>query len=147
MLHGFTYSYFQRCGLLLFAGMGLVSVCCLPASGQAVEFYRCTLNGQVEFRQTPCPEGEQERTQVIQQSSGMTPAKPGLKLSRPKKQKQVKSGNALDKQPNTERCWKTEKKLEQVERQLRAGYSASEYERLHQKQDEYEEYLDRFCGT
>ena len=146
MFHAFTHSYLQRCGLSLFTCMGLISACCVPAGSQAVELYRCTLNGQVEFRQTPCPEGEQERTQVIEQSSGMTPAKPGLKLPRPKQRKRVKSENSVDEQPKMERCWKTEKKLEQVERHLRAGYSASEYERLHQKQDEYEGYLDRFCS-
>ncbi|MEN8179950.1 MAG: thioredoxin [Pseudomonadota bacterium] len=128
--------------LMLLAGL-LVGV---SSTAWSVEFYRCTLNGRVEFRQTPCTAGEQEKTQVVEQSSGMTPVEPALRLA-PAKAKRQKSKPVREtkRKPNEERCWKIEKRLERVEQRLRGGYKASQYGKLHRTQDEYEDYLKRFC--
>jgi hypothetical protein len=116
----------------------------LPAG---VEVYRCTLNGETEFRQTPCPEGEQQLTEVVQQSSGMTPVQPALRLQRkaPAKKKTPKIIEKSETRGDRERCWKFHKKLDRVERRLRAGYKASQYQQLHDRQQEYEDYLRLFC--
>ncbi len=117
------------------------------ASGsQALELYRCTRNGVVEFRQTACPEGEQALTEVIEQSKGISPVEPGLRLVEPKHETPPSAGKAQQPQAGNERCWKTEQRLDWVERRLRAGYKPSQYEGLHRKQAEYEEFLKRFCA-
>jgi hypothetical protein len=112
---------------------------------EAVELYRCTRNGMIEFRQTACPDGEQAITKVTEQSGGISPIEPGLRLEattseQPDSKQQTKQTTAVD-----ERCWKTRQRLDWVERRLRAGYKPSQYEGLHRKQAEYDEYLKRFC--
>jgi hypothetical protein len=113
--------------------------------GEAVELYRCTRNGMIEFRQTACPDGEQAITEVTEQSGGISPIEPGLRLEpttseQPDSKQQTKQTTAVD-----ERCWKTRQRLDWVERRLRAGYKPSQYEGLHRKQAEYDDYLKRFC--
>ncbi len=145
MAHTFIPSIRQCCSVSLCA-LGLLATCGIPSPIRALELYRCTLNGNVEFRQTPCQAGEQEKTQVIEQSSGMTPSKPAMRLVKePVKPRKNSSTHPAKKRVDEERCWKTEKKLEKVEQTLRGGYKASQYQRLHRKQDEYEEYLRLFC--
>jgi len=126
--------------MLILAGADVVT----PPS-DAVELYRCTRNGVTEFRQTACPDGEQAITEVIEQSSGISPIEPGLRLQQPTPEKP----HSVKKKPSTEaaeeRCWKTRQRLDWVERRLRAGYKPSQYEGLHRKQREYGEYLKRFC--
>ena len=114
-----------------------------PAPVTAIELYRCSRDGAVEFRQTPCPGGEQTLTEVTDQSRGMTPVEPALRL--PKRQDLKRSKSPSQKRRNDERCWKTRLRLEKVERRLRGGYRASQYEALHRKQEEYAGYLKRFC--
>jgi hypothetical protein len=132
--------YFHRFMLFcLFVGWFVVS------GSQALELYRCTRNGVVEFRQTACPEGEQAITEVLEQSKGISPIEPALRLPAPKLERSQPSETGKKPQATNERCWKTQKRLEEVERRLRAGYKPSQYEGLHRKQVEYEEYLKRFC--
>ena len=132
----------------------ILGLCCLigcgafPPASWGVELYRCSLDGQVEFRQTPCAEGSQTVTRVIEQSRGMTPAKPAVRLQeKPRKpHKPAKSAESAQRKAMDEKdCWKMEKKLGKIEQRLRAGYRASQYQELHRKQDEYEEYLRQFC--
>lgn len=118
---------------------------------ESLQLYRCIHNGQVEFRQTTCPEGEQATTEVVEQSSGVTPIEPALRLERkpaPKaKRKDRGASDKISQRANEERCWKMEKQLEKVEQQLRGGYKASRYRELHRKQNEYEDYLRKFCRS
>ncbi len=138
-------------GVAGFYSLVLLMFCIFAATGYSsavwsVELFRCTLNGGIEFRQTPCPAGRQEKTVVVEQSSGMTPAEPALRLAQPKTTRQNKlSAQDTPRKPNEEKCWKLERKLEKVEQRLRGGYKASQYRSLHRKQDEYEDYLRRFC--
>jgi hypothetical protein len=134
---------------------GLLSLCLtlvwpsLQFECQALELYRCTRDGVVEFRQTACAEGEQEITEVIEQSAGITPAEPGLRLERETRRNKPEKSRRRDARQSpavSERCWKTEKRLETVQRRLRAGYKASQYDGLHRKQSQYEEYLRMFCA-
>jgi hypothetical protein len=124
----------------------LISLSGIAGQIGALELYRCSENGHIEFRQTPCPSGEQAKTQVVEQSRGMTPAEPALRLE-PHKKPRNKTGPApaTAGKANAERCWKTEQRLKRIEQRLRAGYKASQYGKLHRAQAEYEEYLKRFC--
>ena len=146
MHHVFSFflsQHFLR-GLLL---SGLIAGLTAPAAGLAVKVFRCSVDGRVEFRQTSCPTGKQERVQVTQQSHGMTPVKPALRLE-PNARKQKKHQHSkVNQAGNEERCWKTERKLKRIEQRLRGGYKASEYQKLHRRQDEYEEYLRQFCRS
>lgn len=122
--------------------------CCLlaaqPLSAEGVSLYRCEINGVPEFRQTPCLEGREGRVQVIEASGGMTPSEPALRLKqKPKKPARVSRKSA--ETSNDRGCWKKRRQLERVERKLRRGYKASEYQSLHDRQREYEDYLRRFC--
>ncbi|MGD8588710.1 MAG: hypothetical protein PVG22_07730 [Chromatiales bacterium] len=124
--------------ILIGTGVGVTAA-------DAVELYRCTRNGMVEFRQTACPDGEQAITEVIEQSGGISPIEPALRLE-PATPHKPHTGHATGQpQAAQERCWKTRQRLEWVERQLRAGYKPSQYEGLHRKQSQYEDYLRRFC--
>ena len=138
-------------GVAGFYSLILLMFCVFVATGYSsavwsVELFRCTLDGGIEFRQTPCPAGRQEKTVVVEQSRGMTPAEPALRLAPPKTAHQNKLPvRDAARKPNEEKCWKLEQKLEKVEQRLRGGYKASQYRSLHRKQDEYEDYLRRFC--
>lgn len=132
--------YFLLCWVLL-AGF-IVST-----AGEAVELYRCLRDGAVEFRQTACEDGEQSVTEVIEQSGGISPVEPALRLEKVSPQKTGSAGDPDRSTAVNERCWKTRQRLEWVERRLRAGYKPSQSEGLHRKQREYDDYLKRFCRS
>ena len=126
-------------------------ICCLllaqPLSALGESLYRCDTNGVPEFRQTPCRDGRERRVQVIEASGGMIPSEPALRLE--KKPTKQKKPAEVSRKPaetsNDRRCWRKRQQLERVERKLRSGYKASEYQSLHDRQREYEDYLRRFC--
>lgn len=115
-----------------------------PGTSPGATLYRCEIDGRVEFRQTACEAGEESLQHVFNTSSGLTPSEPGRRL----KKMSDKSDTVKHKRPykaSDRECWSKRQKLEQVERHLRAGYRASEYERLHQRQRGYAAFLRRFC--
>lgn len=115
-----------------------------PLFAQGVNLYRCEANGVPEFRQTPCLDGRERRQQVIEASGGMTPSEPAVRLKRAP-QKTTRTSRRSAETSNKKGCWNKRQQLEQVERKLRRGYKASEYQRLHDRQREYEDYLRQFC--
>jgi hypothetical protein len=112
---------------------------------EGVELYRCTRDGRVEFRQTACPDGEQTLTEVVDQSAGISPIEPALRLESTTPEEPSSVLETRQPRASEERCWKTRQRLEWVERRLRAGYKPSQYDGLHRKQAEYQDYLKRFC--
>ena len=121
---------------------GLLAVHCLAAS--AVSLYRCDENGVIEFRQTACEAGKEQRIQVDNSSSGVTPSEPGLRLK--KTSEKTDSKRRKPSKARSEKvCWGKRQQLDRIERRLRSGYKASEYQRLHDRQRAYEDYLRRFC--
>lgn len=116
-----------------------------PMTVSAATLYRCDENGVVEFRSTACAAGEGRRIQVKNNSSGVTPSEPGLRLKNASEISDRKSrkGPTVSSE---KQCWAKRRQLDRVERRLRAGYKASEYQRLHDRQREYEDYLRRFCS-
>ncbi len=123
------------------------------ASSGGVTVYRCQLpEGDVTFQQIPCASGEQQqRTRIVNRSAGLSPAKPGLRLQRKKQKKaskrRSKATKPRRKRSEEKRCWAKRKKLEKVEKRLRAGYKASQSDKLHRQQADYEDYLKQFCDT
>jgi hypothetical protein len=119
-----------------------------------VRVYRCTNGaGEIELRQTYCPSGEQEQLQVETPNTGwVRPKRPdngrrkGKKsgASRSRKTESGASGDTPD-QARRLSCWKAEKKLERVQRQLRQGYRAARGEKLRQQRREQEQFLRSFC--
>ncbi len=128
-----------QCGLLL------VSVLFFQAfDAGAQKVYRCNINGKIEFRQVACETGDETELYVTDQNGGLTPSEPGLRL-----RKRVKKTDKISRRkPNgasEKQCWNKQQKLERVERRLRSGYRASQYQSLHDRQREYEDFIQRFC--
>ncbi len=114
------------------------------SAGDGTTFYRCTIEGRVEFRQTACEAGEETVQQVVNGSSGIYPAEPALRLKTPSEKADTISSKRT-RETDEKACWKRRQQLEQVERRLRAGYRPSQYQRLHERQREYESYLRSYC--
>ncbi len=114
-----------------------------PMAGDTTH-YRCVIDGVVEFRQTACPQGNGDKIHITDHSRGITPSEPGLRFKEMTEKRATQSSSRRNKDYG-ERCWKKRRQLERVERRLRAGYKASEYERLHQRQARYEDYIREFC--
>ncbi len=116
--------------------------CQIMAKG--VTLHRCNIDGEIEFRQTACEAGEETLQHVSNTSSGVTPSEPGLRL----KKASEKSDTVSRRRPqpvNEKACWSKRRLLDRVESRLRTGYKASQYQRLHERQQEYEDYIRRFC--
>jgi hypothetical protein len=60
-------------------------------------------------------------------------------------EKVAETGRQRAARVKQERCWKKRRQLDRVGRKLRTGYKASEYQPLHDRQREYEDFLRRFC--
>jgi hypothetical protein len=118
------------------AGMTLMS--------QSVSLYRCDKNGAIEFRQTACEAGRQRSVQVVNESGGLTPSTPALRVVEVP-ERVAESARQRTTRLREARCWKKRRQLDRVERKLRTGYKASEYQPLHDRQREYEDFLRRFC--
>ncbi len=114
------------------------------AMARGVTLYRCEVDGNVEFRQTACETGDETLHNVTNSSSGLTPSEPGVRLKKPSEKTDTVTGKEIP-QGGDRSCWTKRQRLERVERRLRAGYRASEYQRLHDRQREYEDYIRRFC--
>ena len=131
------------------AGFLLLSLSlCFPGYRQVMAgdamFYRCTVDGVVEFRQTACLNSGEGKIHIKDHSKGITPSAPGLRLKKVSEKSDTKP-LSKNKGANEERCWKKRRQLERVERKLRAGYKPSQYERLHERQETYESYIRKFC--
>ena len=137
-----NYIYIS-CGLVL-RMLTLCFLCKTEGAAGGVTLYRCVVGGTVEFRQTACPQGDEGKIHITDHSRGITPSEPGLRLKE-MTEKRAPQSSTVGKKEYRERCWKKRRRLEQVERKLRAGYKASEYERLHQRQARYEDYIREFC--
>jgi len=131
----------------------MVFVCLFPlnavwvdplSAADGVTLYRCVAGGRVEFRQTACEKGEESIQQIINGSSGLYPSEPALRLKKPSEKTDTIRSERV-RQADEKACWKRRQQLERVERLLRSGYRASQYQRLHERQREYESYLRRFC--
>ena len=115
-----------------------------------VKVYRC-LNGDevVIYRQQPCKQGTQQELQIDVKPLGwvkpkVTRSKPARK---PKKKRVSKRRTTHSKDRKKEKCWRAEKRLENLEWRMRRGYKAGQGAKLRRRRREYEDYLREFCGS
>lgn len=123
--------------------------------------YRCTAaDGSTEFRQFPCHgRDEGELLEIDNRPSGWTPPDPAdvfpdgfFTDARESKARESSTQSDGDARKDAaadrrwqEKCLKKQHQLDDVQRQLRAGYTASEGQRLKHKRAQYEEYIEKFC--
>jgi hypothetical protein len=142
----------------LVPSIGLISSITALAAEPSV--YRCTAaDGSIEFRQFPCHGRDDSLLlELDDRRSGWTPPDPKTVFTEePKRAKRDASPRsskdaareaakdaAVDRRWQ-EKCLKKQHQLDEVKRKLRAGYKASEGQRLRHKRAEYQEYLEKFC--
>jgi hypothetical protein len=114
------------------------------SAAEGMTLYRCNIDGEIEFRQTACREGVETRLHTTHSSSGLTPSEPDLRLKTASEKTDTVSRRKT-KLVSEKQCWNKRQQLDRVERRLRTGYRASEYQRLHDRQQEYEAFIHRFC--
>lgn len=130
----------------------LLSMAVYTAAEAAI--YRCKGNaGVVEFRQTPCEEGDGgvidvdiRTTEWIDLNKHQTsqPASVGNRKKR-KRQSNKPVSTEVDDDRQSKACWRVKSKIEQIEWKLRKGYKPAQGERLRRQRREKEAYLRRFC--
>jgi len=121
-----------------------------PATA-GVSLFRCIDDEQhVTFSQTACYSGRVERLEVKVQNSGWIKPKHHRSKSKPRRQEPenltISHDNKISRLQR-ERCWRTEQKIERIQRQLRQGYRRDQGERLRLQRREHEAYLGRFCAS
>ncbi len=134
-----------RIAMLLF---GLWST----GSGMAGSVYRCFDDaGGVVFRQFACAAGEGERIRIeagnrgwlrpeVRQTNAQT-----VRKKRDVREERVNSPRRLASRGNGDRCWKARRRVADVTRRLRQGYTRAEGERLRRRRERDQAYLERFC--
>ncbi|WPL13735.1 hypothetical protein Thiosp_03552 [Thiorhodovibrio litoralis] len=149
-------SWSLLCSLAVVA-TGLVFVLTTPAAkGTEPSVYRCTAtDGSIEFRQFPCHGRDDSLLlEIDDRPSGWTPPDPAdvFKDEPERKPRSSSAESSSDARKDAaadrrweEKCLKKQHQIEQVNRKLRAGYTASEGQRLRHKRAEYEDYVKKFC--
>jgi hypothetical protein len=124
------------------------------ARAETTSLYRCTtLDGRIEFRQSACAEhSEQQKVLVNHDRSGWVPPKPRSDPA-PKSAPQQPDATRIDRRASAQArreqahaCWKARADLDEVNRQLRYGYKASQGAKLRNKRRRYEAYLRNLCS-
>ena len=130
--------------ILLLAWSGLIVDC----QADSTLVFQCTLgDGRVEFRQTLCADGDQQELEIKDVKVGWEAPTATVKLTKKSAKKARKSSGSSSrrKEKQAKDCFKTEQKLENVNRRLRRGYKAGQGSDLRHKRRQYEAYLGRFC--
>lgn len=133
-------SYTGLAGLFLL----LYILTCRASAAQGVTLYRCNIEGEIEFRQTACEAGDETLQHVTNINSGLTPSEPVLRHETVSEKTDTVSQRESPS-VSEKACWKKRQLLDRVESRLRTGYRASQYQRLHRRQEEYEDFIRRFC--
>jgi hypothetical protein len=110
------------------------------APAQGLNHYPCDINGESKFRQAAC----EPRLDLSHACSPDCMNAYGLVST--SEQADVVS-RAKPRRSSERQCWKKRQSLQRVQRKLRTGYRASEYQRLHDRRRSYEDYLRRFCRS
>jgi hypothetical protein len=117
----------------------------VSAPSQSTRLYRCEDgNGHVEFRQGLCPAGRQQEVEVEDVRMGWDAPAVEVKVKKrkaPAPSRKTAAGSAKLEL----KCFKSQQRLESVNRKLRRGYKAGQGADLRHRRRQYEEYLRRFC--
>jgi len=140
--------------MLIFSAVpGVVLVTLVSASPARADVYRCVLNGgPVSYQQIPCSM-ESKPMDLEDRQSGWSALRPGeralLNSYRTEEAARRRELSARPKRRGEESksCWKKRKQLEAVRSRLHRGYKLKQADELHRKQNNYEDYLRRFCAA
>lgn len=123
----------------------LCALLTVPMAGaQTTKVFRCVGEfGRIEFRQGPCITGTQEELLLKDEPVGWEAPKHKVTIKR----KPTNSPKRVIKSSgkSAQQCFKTEQRLETVNRKLRRGYKAGKGADLRHKRRQYEAYLSQFC--
>lgn len=140
--------------MLIFSAVpSLVLVTLVSASPARADVYRCVLDGgHVSYQQIPCS-SESKPMNLKDQRSGWSALRPGERaLLNSYRNEEAARRRELSARPKrrveeSKSCWKKRKQLEAVRSRLHRGYKLKEADELHRKQNNYEDYLRRFCAS
>jgi len=115
--------------------------------------YRCVSSGgHLSYQQIPCSSGSKPM-HLKDRRSGWTTLRPGERaLLNSYRNEEATRRRELSARPKrraeeSKPCWKKRKQLEAVRSRLHRGYKLREADELHRKQNNYEDYLRRFCAS
>ena len=135
--------------------VALASLILVPGANvfAQTQVYRCIApDGGIEFSQSPCTDGAEEReVRIEDRKTGWDPSR--LKVERiPKVQaKSSARKRKADKEDQAaltrreEKCWKKRQQLEKVNWKLRRGYKPATGVKLRRQRQDYEAYIRQFC--
>ena len=135
--------------------LALTLGCLSAAGGETTGLYRCnTADGAIEFRQSACVgPGEQQKILVNHARSGWIPPTPRADLATQSAAPQSDArqidphlSSIEDRREQVHACWKARAGLDEVNRQLRYGYKASQGTKLRNKRRRYAAYLRNLCS-
>lgn len=134
-----------RLALLLVTWTGFTTTCL----AESTKVFRCTReDGHMEFRQIPCREGSQQELEIEDVMVGWEAPAATVELSKKRakpKSRKTSASSRRNKEKQAKDCFKTEQRLENVNRKLRRGYKAGQGSDLRHQRRQYEAYLGRFC--
>lgn len=129
----------------------LVIILSTPAAVAAI--YRCDEDGRAVFRDHPCRTGQPPEVVVPQVAgdAGLRPSERAWLSRRAARRKAWRRSGRHDAgggdgDAQARRCWNKQRRLQEVQARLRAGYKASQGNRLRRQRRQYEDYLARFCN-
>lgn len=141
------------CMRIFSAVPGVILVTLFSASPARAGVYRCVLNGGlVSYQQIPCSM-ESKPMNLEDRRSGWSALRPGeralLNRYRNEEAARRREPPARPKRQDEESrsCWQRRKQLEAVRSRLHRGYKLKEADELHRKQNNYKDYLRRFCAS
>lgn len=122
--------------LVLLASIG--GVCeTVAAERSAAAVYRCHINGVLTFTDRPCGPvaelHELDTSQINTFEASALPKTPRPAAGKPKR-KQNRPAQAIDPAKRAQTCERLTQSLKEVRSKMRAGYKASEGERLKERQ-------------
>jgi hypothetical protein len=120
----------------------------LCGAAQATSVYRCVgEDGVPRFQQHACP-GAGESMELAEPAATWDALRPGERrlLKQYRRAERVPRSKRVPRTRVSDRgCWKKRRRLKQLSTQLRRGYTASQGQRLRDRQVELQAYLRRYC--
>ncbi|MCG6866246.1 MAG: DUF4124 domain-containing protein [Thiogranum sp.] len=140
--------------VLTFSAISSVVLVVFISAPQAqADVYRCVSGGgHVSYQQTPCS-SDSKPMHLKDRRSGWSALRPGERaLLNSYRNEAAARRRELSARPKrraeeSKSCWKRRKQLEAVRSRLHRGYKLKEADELHRKQNNYEDYLRRFCAS
>jgi hypothetical protein len=133
--------------LLVLVGAIVLTSGLSDGEGAGTTVYRCvTPNGDIELRQSRCPDGaDEEELSVQDRRTGWIPPSDADEGAAVVGKRRNASIDDPARTRRDEQCWKKRQQLDDVNWKLRRGYAPSKGDVLRHKRRSYEDYIDRYC--